>query len=127
MAEDQTNRDWVEVYGEAGNGTGVFLVGTKEDRTVMLARNVTYHRCVEIANENSYRAFKWIPPAIATYAQVQGSRCPVVNEPCETTCVGLACICDSEAKVCVDGASGSGSSEESEPQPALDYSLPLPI
>jgi hypothetical protein len=111
MAEDQTKVEWIEQYGTAAaRGTGVFLGSTKtEARVLTLTRNITHARCIEIAQEHSYRAFKWIPHAIATYAQVQGSRCPVRGEPCAVSCRGLACLCDPDGKICVDAPSGGGS------------------
>ena len=119
MAEDQTNLGWLARYGEETEGTGVFL-GSSEDQpqAIILARDVSHQRCAQIAQEYTYSAFKWIPSAVATYAQVEGSRCAVRNEPCETTCKGLACLCDPNSKTCVDARPGGGWLEELAPAAA---------
>jgi hypothetical protein len=119
MLEDQTNPDWLQQFGENAQGTGVFLGSSEtEARVFIFARDVTWTRSVEIAQEYNYVVCKWIPHAIATYAQVQGSRCAVKNEPCAVTCKGLACICDPDTKTCIDAPSGGGSVEEFAPASA---------
>jgi hypothetical protein len=119
MAADQTSAEWLQQYGKDAPGTGVFLGSSDTgERVFILARDVTHERCIQIAQDYAYVAFKWIPEPVATYAHVQGSRCAVKNEPCKVTCKGLACLCDPDTKTCIDAPSGGGSVEELAPAAA---------
>ena len=109
MASDQTPEQYMG-YAERGElGTGVFLQLLAAGGTdVTFKPSLTYRQCRTYGID--YQAFKWIPEAIAKFAEVQSDTCPVRGEECFPDCAAKGCLCNHTTNSCVDAtgnASGS--------------------
>jgi hypothetical protein len=105
VASDQTPGAY-KAYPESQLGTGVFLrVGASAESMVTFEQNINYAICIQRGQD--FAAFKWIPLAIATYMDVEASRCRIVGEACSISCDAHGCLCDTNRGECVDASGNS--------------------
>jgi hypothetical protein len=106
LASDQTPKRYREMATTSHRGTGVFLRTAASGETlVTLEQNLSYEVCVR--QGQSFVAFKWIPAAVASFAQVGSSRCRLVGERCTDSCDADGCLCNPARQQCVDASGNS--------------------
>ncbi|TCR65604.1 hypothetical protein [Bosea sp. BK604] len=98
MSDNQTQQDWLDLPSVAGNpnaqGTGAYLDqnGVKDYVT-----DITYDGMLERDRQSNFRAFAWVPHAVATVQQVTQTKC---GGRCVKTCKTPGCLCDRSIGQC---------------------------
>jgi hypothetical protein len=90
MSQDQTDPLWLRGTSEYTNGTGVYLGAGFRLR---FDQGITYERSRADAEATDAIAFKWVPDTLASYFQVQNSKCQTSGERCVDRCPGYSCFC----------------------------------
>ena len=126
LASDQTPKEYLHYGATIGAlGTGVFLQTPAGGGTLVTFRSkITYQQCRTYGTD--HRAFKWIPEAVASYAEVQSDVCAARGEECVRACAAKGCLCNHPTNSCVDatgnapgsprGGERSGPGDETEEQ-----------
>lgn len=106
MAEDQTPEEWREKFQDSQGGTAVLLLVGAGGSTYVTIRPISgYAECVLIGQ--SFAAYKWVPREVASYAEVQESRCRLPGEACVKTCTAYGCVCNPHKGQCTDQSSNA--------------------
>ena len=99
MPDDQTPDEWLTIYAVSSNpeasGTGLFLFPGPAGKAIL--PDLTYEGCIRKADQETAKAFKWVPHVIASIEEIQATRC---GDRCNRRCIKPGCICDRDAHIC---------------------------
>src|SRR5882762_1464730 len=99
MADNQTNRRWLQIPRVADNpnakGTGVFKKSASSSKEFI--NNVEYETLVSTAENENWDSYSWVPHEIATQDQVHGASC---GGRCVPASCPPGCICGRTTGLC---------------------------